>query len=244
MDEHGANHSRAASKTVLRSLRLVLPLALLSTGTGFSQSAPDDSGQMTLAQFRSLVAARMAAASRSGEKSRSAPPAPDLRIADELFLQLLLMQARDAAAHQSLDRISGWSKAIQTRFQTQSAPQLDVELIRFEEARMAAESARIEAEQQRLISRANRLLGRPASAPLVALLPHAGETGSGEVEGAQKQAKEVLAQGEELLARMYQSYQFGGTSLTSLMEYEKTVYEFDLRYREAQARDALKEELD
>ena len=102
---------------------------------------------------------------------------------------------------------------------------------------MSAESARIEAEQKRIIERANGLLGRPASSPLVALLP----TSDGEESnGFEKQEKDVLTQGEELVAKMYKSYQFGGITVTSLMEYEKVLYEFELEYRQVLVKDAMK----
>ena len=227
-----------------RAQSLVSMLALLilvQAPPGVCQTAtdsfPDASNELTLDQFRSLVSAHLSQVSRGTNKSRDPKPSPDLRPADEVFFQLLMIQAKDAAAHQSIDRLSGWSKSIQSRFETQNAPELDVEVVRFEEARMSAEAARTEAEQNRIIDRANRLLGRPANTPLVALLPDSGGQESSAVES---QAKEVLAQGEELVAKMYKNYQFGGISVTSLMEYEKVLYEFELEYREALARNAMK----
>ncbi|MBI4478922.1 MAG: hypothetical protein HY651_02765 [Acidobacteria bacterium] len=219
----------------LSAMRTLLLLLYCSAGRG--QTAPDSSTELTLAQFRGLVATRLSETSRAATKSREKPPPPDLRPAEELFGRLLQIQARSAAAHQSLDRLAGWSKAIQARFQTQNAPQLDVDVARFEEARMAAESARLETERKRLVERANALLGRPAEIPLVALLP----LSSAEVpNGVDKQQKEALAQGEELVTKMYKSYQFGGMAVTALMAYEKVLYEFELEYRQQVARDAMK----
>ena len=216
---------------------MLVRMILLQAIGGFAQSAPDSSNDLTLFQFRSLVAARISQTTPVNNKSRDPQPSPDLRPADEVFFQLLMLQAKDAAVHQSIDRLSGWSKSIQSRFQTQNAPELDVEVARFEEARMSAESARIEAEQKRITERANRLLGRPADTALVALLPSSGGQESSAVEN---QARDVLTQGEELVAKMYKSYQFGGISVTALMEYEKVLYEFEFEYREALARDAMK----
>ena len=227
---------RVRPKLPLLSAMLTL-LLLLHSSAGRGQNAPDSSTELTLAQFRSLVATRLSEASRAATKSREKPSSPDLRPAEEVFGRLLQIQARSAAAHQSLDRLAGWSKAIEARLQTQNAPQLDVDVARFEEARMAAESARLEAERKRIVERANSLLGRPAATPLVALLP----LSSAEVpNGVDKQQKDVLAQGEELVTKMYKSYQFGGITVTSLMEYEKVLYEFELQYREQMVQDAMK----
>jgi hypothetical protein len=191
---------------------------------------------MTLAQFRSRVEVRLreqAAASRSREKS----PPPDLRVADEAYFELLASQARQAAARQSVDRLSGWNQAIQARFQAQSAPALDVEIIRFAEAKAGSESARYEAERQRALRSANSLLGRPADAPLLALLPaSSGAEAPGVLE---KLEKEVLPQGQELLAKLYQSYLFGGIPLSSLLWQEQELYRTELQYRVALARQAM-----
>lgn len=237
-DNRSLSRSRSRAQSLVSMLALVI---LLQAIAGVAQSAPDaaanSSNELTLDQFRSLVLARLSQTSRVTNKSRDPQPSPDLRSADEVFFQLLMIQAKDAAAHQSVDRLSGWSKSIQSRFQTQNAPELDVDVARFEEARMSADSARIEAEQRRTIERANRMLGRPATSPLVALLP----TSDGEKSNSfEKQEKDVLTQGEELVTRMYKSYQFGGISVTSLMEYEKVLYEFELEYRQALVRDAMK----
>jgi hypothetical protein len=226
---------------------VLLALFLVPSSDGFGQSGagaalpdadePAPASELTLSQFRALVSARMAQSARPGGKTRDPQPAPDLRQADEAFLDLLLIQARDAAVGRSLDRLSEWSKSIQARFRIQTAPQLDLDVAKFEEARMSAEAARIESQQARIIESANRLLGRAPAAPLVALLSESGDAGGA---AEQKRAKEVLAQGQELVARMYQSYQFGGITLTSLMEYEKVLFELDLDSGERAAREALR----
>ena len=239
-------HSPRAHALPLGLSTVLVLLLLLHAPYGHGQTAadavPDQStdvtlaSELTLAQFRSLVAARLSQATRVTNKSRDPLPSPDLRPAEEVFLQLLLIQAKDAAVHQSIDRLSEWSNAIQLRFRTQTAPQLDVDVARFVEARMAVEAARMEAEQTRISERANRLLGRPPATPLVALLP---ESAGVESDAAEQRAKEVLTQGEELVAKLYESYQFGGMAITLLMEYEHVVYEFKLEYRETLARNAM-----
>ena len=221
-------------------------LILLFVPSGVSQTAADSESAvssetnsaigLTLQEFRSLIRDRLTREASPGRKSRDPLPTPDLTPADNLFLQLLLIQAKDNAVHRSVERLSEWGKAIQARYQIQTAPELDLEVARFVEARMAVESARLEAEQARLIGRANQMLGRPADSPLLAVLP--------EGAAAEKQAGEVLAQGEKMIAKMYESYQFGGISITSLMEYENAVYEFELEYRETMARNAVSDGLE
>jgi hypothetical protein len=153
-----------------------------------------------------------------------------------VFLQLLLIQARGAAARQSQDRLSGWSQAIQSRFEMQTASALDRDVVLFSLARMAAEAARIEAELKQVTQRANSLIDRPATAPLTALLP----VSEGDADGMERRQKDLLEQGQELIAKMYKSYQFGGISVTSLMEYEKELYETEVEYRQGVARAAVR----
>jgi hypothetical protein len=215
----------------------VMLLSIACTAYCFAQSASNQSNEFTLQQFRSLVEARLAESSKVSGKSRDKTPAPDLRPAEELFSRLLAVQARGAAAHQSADRLAGWRRAIETRYQTQNAPQLDLEIARFAEARIAAESARIEAQQKQLVEQANSLLGRPPAAPFTALPMRSSEDS---LTAAEKQNKDLLAQGEELLSKMFKSYQFGGISVTSLMEYENGLYEIEVEYRLQVARDAVK----
>jgi hypothetical protein len=194
------------------------------------------SEELTLEQFRHRVETHLAATARSGGRSREKPPPADLRAANEVFLQLLLIQARGAAARQSQDRLSGWSQAIQSRFEMQTASALDRDVVLFSLARMAAEAARIEAELKQVTQRANSLIDRPATAPLTALLP----VSEGDADGMERRQKDLLEQGQELIAKMYKSYQFGGISVTSLMEYEKELYETEVEYRQGVARAAVR----
>jgi hypothetical protein len=207
-------------------------IVLLALAFGAAQDTFDSAG-MTLAQFRNAVEARLAEVTRPASRQKEGPPA-DLRPADEAFRELLTAQARQAAAQQSLDRLAGWSKAIQARLQLQSVPELDGEMIRFAEARLAAESARYDHQRQQAAARANALLGRPAEAPLSALLP---TSSNGESESGK--SSDLLAQGRDLLSRMYQSYSFGGTQLGALLWQEQQVYQAELDYRVAVARDAV-----
>lgn len=204
-------------------------------------ATPDPTGGLTLDQFRALVAGHLSEATRSaansrGTKSPDRAAPPDLRSADELFLQLLQVEAQDAAAHQSGDRLAGWRKSIESRFQTQNAPELDVAIIRFAEARRIAESARIESEEKLLVGQANNMLGRPATAPLTLIASNRSED---TLTALAKQHKDLLAQAEELIAKMYRSYQFSGISVTSLLEYESQVYEAETAYRQQVARDTV-----
>ena len=210
---------------------------MLGASEVLSQAVPDAPAEITLAQFRSRVEARLTEQSRAPSRSREKLPPPDLRVANEAFLDLLAAQAKVAAARQSVDRLSGWSKSIQARFQAQSAPALDVEMARFAEAKAGSESAQYEAERQRARRQANALLGRPADSALVALLP---EPSSATSPGAlEKLEKEILPQGQELLAKLYQSYLFGGIPLSSLLWQEQELYRTDLQYRVRLARSAI-----
>jgi len=243
-------HRNLRQQGVAAGAALLLAL-VLRPAAAFSQVA--DSGEMTHAQFRSLVEARLVEASRLAGKSKEKAPPPDLRAAselraaDEVFLQLLVAQARQAAAQQSVDRLSGWSKAIQTRFETQNAPELDVETIRFAEARMAAESARFEQQRRQAAAQANALLGRAPGAPLLALFsatpadPAASAvTQSAANQSSAKPDGDLLAQGRELLAKLYQSYSFGGAPLSALLWQEQEVYKAEWEYRVEMARAAMK----
>ncbi|HWP85053.1 MAG TPA: hypothetical protein VNN17_07680 [Terriglobia bacterium] len=220
----------------LRLAAVLLAVPALAQGPALPGNEP--AAEMTLAQFRALAAARVAAAAPAAGKPRPPRSEAALPDGDALFLQLLLIQARTAAVHQSLDRLAGWSKAIQSRFQIQSAPELDVAVIRYEEARRAAESARLAAEQKRIAGRANRLLGRPPEAPLRAVLP---ETSAGEPDGVAKQLQEALAQGVELVGKMYSNYQFGGIPLATLLQYENDIYQAEVSYRQWVARRAMEQ---
>jgi hypothetical protein len=251
-----------------------MALLLVAAGPAASlcQAVPDGDTELTRSQFRSLVAARISrekTPARRGQSQREAAP-PDLKPADEGFSRLLNAQARQGAARQSLDRLSGWSKAAQARLESQSAAALDVDLLRFAETKMASELAQFEAGRRRAAQEANALLGRSPDSPLVALFPSSGseteafkETSKGETkEGSASQPpasppaasrapqpgipadrpavgearraqfeNELLPQGRDLLAKMYQSYLFGGIPLTALLWQEQEVYRTELRYR-------------
>jgi len=223
------DRSRSSAATVFLAV-------LFGVAEGLSQAAPDSSAEMTLAQFRSRVEARLTEQSRAASRSREKLPPPDLRAADEAFSQLLAAQAGEAAARQSVDRLSGWSKAIQARFQAQSAPALDVEMARFAEAKATVQSAQYEAERQRALRKANSLLGRTADSALVALLAPPSDVSSGALE---KLEKEILPQGRDLLAKLYQNYLFGGIPLSTLLWQEQELYRTELQYRLWLAREAM-----
>lgn len=241
MQECRENRTLSRSRPKAQSLLFLLVLLLVAqAGAAVSQSSPEAAtdlpSELTLEQFRSLVAAHLSQDSLAKKKSREMQPLPDGRSADAIFLELLLIQAKDSATHQSLDRLSGWAKAVQSRLQTQTAPELDAAVLRFEEAKLNNQSARIEAQQKRIIRRANRLLGRPNDTPLVAVLP---SLEGDEFSAIEDQAKEVLTEGEDLISQMYKSYEYGGISVIELLEYEQILYEFELEYRESLAQDAM-----
>ena len=230
------------------AIRIVLFLALMTQSGAGVLGAADTGPELTLSQFWALVQSQ-----RSGQS-----PGVSRQRADEVFSQLLAAQGREAAARQSLDRLSGWSKAAQTRLAAQSAPPLDVEVLRFAEAKAAAQVAQFEAAGRRVLRQANRLLGREPDSPLVALLtptgpapepsqaekpadsssqpndrqknPTPGKTADSARLRAQFE-KELLPQAPDLLAKMCQSYLFGGTPLSALLWVEQEVYSTELRYR-------------
>jgi hypothetical protein len=224
------------STNLRRPLARAFPLALSVLAVLFlfppggrgqaANAAPPDSSTLTLDQFRALFEAH---ASRAAGRSRSPV---DMKPADELFFQLLALQARNTALQRSVDRISEWSKSIQARFRLQTAPQLDIDAIRFAEGKRAAESAGIETEQAQIVERANKLLGRPLDASLVAAAPAREPVGP-------PPSNDLLTQAEELLDKLYQSYQFGGIPLGVLLWHEEDVYRTELDYRLRQARSAL-----
>ncbi len=232
---------------------LVIPLLVLGTvGSALCLRAADAPVELTLPQFRAQVR----------EQTPPAKQAESNKRAGEVFLQLVVAQGKVAAARQSLDRLSGWHEAAQARLEAQSAPPLEVEILRFAEARAAARAAQFQTERRRALQQANLLLGRAPEAPLAALtqaIPvtasdNTGEQSgiplhSGEQSGEQAEAprtqeewkelasrkarfeKVLLPQGRDLLAKMYQSYLLGGTSLSALLKQEREVYQTELQYR-------------
>jgi hypothetical protein len=238
-----ADRTRSHSALSLRAWRIPLAAALFAVlivaHGSLAQAPPGFSGDITLEQFRAQVEAHANEAARAVPKTRDKTPPPEMRSTDELFLELLLEQAKDAALHQSVDRLAGWRKSIESRFQTQSVPELDVDTIRFAEAKRIAESARAEAEQKRIVDQANALMGRPAGSPLVALLPPAPAGSDDPPDALEKQEKELLGQGEELIVKQYKTYQYGGIALSALLWQEQQLYETELEYRAGVSRDAV-----
>ena len=199
-----------------------------------SKSLPGSSEGMTLEQFRGAVAAH--AAEAMPPKFREKAPPPDLRAADELFLQLLLAQANEAAIRQSLDRLSGWRKSIESRFQTQNVPELDLDTIKFAEAKRTVEAARADVELKRILEHANAMMGHAPASSFQALLPIAADDPPSAIE---KQEKDLLGQGEELIIKQFKNYQFGGIDLGALLGQEQQLYQTELEYRGGVARDAI-----
>jgi hypothetical protein len=197
-----------------------------------AQRPAEPKAELTLAEFRALL--RPAAPAQTPEAGRGR--------AEESFFALLAAQARVAASRQSVDRLSGWAKAAEARLAAQSAPPLDVETLRFAEAKAEARLARFEAEQRRAARQVNSLLGRKADSPLLALTSQAasdsadkpGNAGSAQGEFANRRAQfeqELLPQARDLVGKTYQNYLFGGVSLSALLWQEEQVYETELQYR-------------
>jgi hypothetical protein len=184
----------------------------------FAQTPSGDDSELTLSEFRALLAG-----------------VPESARAEAAFFELLVAQGRAAAAHQSLDRLAGWTKAAQARLDAESAPLLDVEMLRFAEARAEVRVERLEAERRSALSKANRLLGREPSSPLIAVntTPAAKAPAPGVPSAAARIARleQLLPQAQELLARIYQNYLFGGAPLTALLWQEEQTYQTDLQYR-------------
>ena len=204
--------------------------------------------QLTLPQFLDLIRNRSAQAQQ---------PAP-LSDAKEVFRQLLAAQGREAAARQSLDRISGWSKVVQVRFEAQHANALDVEMLRFAEMKTAGELAQIQTVRREAMQEANRLLGRDSDTALAAIaqtLPSSSLSTGESVQASsgsrdttpetpdisQRPAaletfqKEIMPRAQELLSKLYQNYLYGGVSLSTLLWQEQEIYRAELRYWSALA---------
>ena len=149
-------HSRRIRRSGWR--RILTGILLLAGGIpgALCRVAAEPKSELTLSEFRALV--------------REQSPQASQERAWEVFSRLLAAQGNKAAARQSLDRLSGWHKAVQARFQAQNAPALDVELLRFSEAKAAASVAQFEAERREALREANFLLKRPPNSALVALM--------------------------------------------------------------------------
>ena len=191
--------------------------------------AADGGAELTWSQFRALVRSQPARAGQIAEANRPRP--------EQVFLKLLSAQGRVAAARQSLDRFSGWTKAAQARLAAQSAPPLDVETLRFAEAKAQARLAQFEAGNRRAARAANRLIGREPDSPLAARpaaaqqspdpatteKPKLPEKTSDSARLRAQYEKELLTQAHDLLGKMYQNYLFGGVPLSALLWQEEQV---------------------
>lgn len=158
-------------------------------------------------------------------------------VLEDHFFQLVDGQVREAAARQSLDRLAGWTKAAQARFEAQSAPLLDVEILRFAEANAEARLERWQAERDVGLTSVNGLLGRGPHAPLIAITSNASPS-SADFQSANdnlaariERFEQLLTQAQELLAKMYQNYLFGGVTLPALLWQEEQTYQTELQYR-------------
>jgi len=211
-------------------------------GTTLSVRSAQQKTEFTYPEFRASVREQS-----SPEKLQA-----NLERAGEIFARLLAAQGKEAAARQSLDRLSGWHKSVLARVQAQSAPAADEEQLRFAEANAVAHVAQFEAERREALREANVLLKTPPDSAMVALLdtkldtknvpaqPASALQASGasghelNPDVASRKAqfeKELLPLGTELLGKMYQSYLFGGVPLTALLWQEQQVYRTELEYR-------------
>ena len=191
----------------ISSLVILLLVPLLVLGTADSAlclRAADAPVELTLPQFRAQVR----------EQTPPAKQAESSKRAGAVFLRLVVAEGKVAAARQSLDRLSGWHEAAQSRLEAQSAPPLEVEILRFAEARAAARAAQFQTERRRALQQANLLLGRAPEAPLAALtqaIPvtasdNTGEQSgiplhSGEQSGEQAEAPRTQEEWKELASR-------------------------------------------
>lgn len=221
------------SPVIPSAARNLLFLLLFLSQSAFAQLPPDAASELTLSQFRAMIPVHAV------EKPQAAASVR------EIFFKLLAAQGREAAARQSLDRLSGWTKAAQARLDAQSAPLLDVEMLRFAEAKAEARVEQAEAEQHSAAAQANRLLGREPRSPLLALpaerpsssappsvLP---EPASGPPDKfaarITRLEQQLLPQAQDLLQKIYQNYLYGGVTLTTLLWQEDQVYQTELQYR-------------
>ena len=261
--------SRAKPRGASNLLLLFLLIAhALIPHVAFAQRPPEPGPELTLAEYRLLLPDHSAepspeAAARRPDDTDDAldagTDAADSGIradgADRpnsparIFFALLAVQGREAAARQSLDRLAGWTSAAETRLAAQSAPVLEVEMLRFAEARAEVRLERFEAQRRRALAAANRLLGRDPASPLLALTtvthppdalsnappasspPPSGEKPSDFAPPIARFEQDLLPQGHDLLAKTYQNYLFGGVALSALLWQEEHVHQTELQYR-------------
>jgi len=217
---------KARRNVFLKPALPVLLLLFLAPLFGFAQQRlADPDPDLTLAEFRGLLSS----------EAREQPP----EVVDAAFFELLAAQGRVAAARQSVDRLTGWTRAAETRLAAQSAPLLDVEMLRFGESRAEVRLEQLESGLRKAAAAANGLLGRAPDAVLIALpaenseARNGGGTGKASDLAAQvsRLEQQLLPQANELLTKMYQGYLFGGVTLAALLWQEQQVFETELEYR-------------
>jgi hypothetical protein len=230
---HATRRSRTTaitgSKIKGNHFAVLLLLVLLPSRGTLAQRPAEPDPELTLAEFRALLPAQ--ADGQSGESTR----------ADERFFELLAAQGREAAARQSLDRLSGWTRAAETRLAAQSAPLIEVEMLRLAESRAEIRLERFEAERRRAVAAANRLLNRAADSALIAVTAGTSRSEPENIPSSPKPSavasqaarfeQQLLPQAHDLIAKMYQNYLFGGVPLGTLLWQEEQVHQAELEYR-------------
>ncbi|OFV98025.1 MAG: hypothetical protein A3F68_04335 [Acidobacteria bacterium RIFCSPLOWO2_12_FULL_54_10] len=196
--------------------------------------AADEAQQILLRQVRDQVKSLV---------PPKEPVGPRLQLADDAFFLLLAAQGEEAAARQSLDRISGWSKASELRLEAQQIAPLDREMLLFAEAKASARLSLAEADRRRAQAQIAQAVGKPATTLYLAVMRRdqdsPAESQSQPAPGnassvsdlAARLEKELLPQAHELLGKIYQSYLFGGVSLTDLLWIEEEVFGTELQYQ-------------
>lgn len=200
--------------------------------------AADEAQQILLRQVRDQV---------KGLVLPKEPIAPRLQQADDVFFQLLTAQGEEAAARQSLDRISGWSKASELRLEAQQIAPLDREMLLFAEAKASVRLSLAEADRRRAQAQIAQAIGKPPTTLFLAVMRRDNSSSQDSPIPSQSQPapagdssvsvlaarweKELLPQAHELLGKIYQSYLFSGVSLTDLLWIEEEVYVTELQYQ-------------
>jgi len=212
-------------------------LALVSLCTSPAEVfAADEAQQIILRQVRDQAKSLV---------SPKEPAGPSLLLADDAFFQLLAAQGEEAAARQSLNRISGWSKASELRLEAQQMAPLDREMLLFAEAKASARLSLAASDRRSAQAQIAQLIGKPSTTLYLAVMrrdnsssqashaePPAPSNASSVSDLAVRLEKALLPQANELLGKIYQSYLFGGVSLTYLLWIEEEVYGTELQYHE------------